>query len=67
MEELEFNCWTPEVQRSLALQAAWLNALVRQDSAPLVAEGAEERAERFRWLLEHYRPSNPWGHPVAEC
>jgi hypothetical protein len=67
MEELEFNRWSPAVQRSLALQAAWLSALVRQGRAPLAAEGTEERAERFRSLLEHYRPSNPWGHPAAEC
>lgn len=67
MEELEFNRWSPEVQQSLVLQAAWLSALVRQGPAPLVVEGAEERAHRFRSLLERYRPSNPWGHPAAEC
>jgi hypothetical protein len=68
MEWLEFGRWSPEVEQSLAQQAARLSAAVRPHLPPPPSpESASARARQLEALLRQSPASNPWGHPVAEC
>jgi hypothetical protein len=67
MEWLEFNRWSPEVERLLAHQAARLSATVRSDLRPSRPENASVQARKLEALLRQTPASNPWGHPAAEC
>jgi hypothetical protein len=68
MEWLEFGRWSPEVEQSLALQAARLSVAAQPAyPSPEHPESASARARRLETLLRQCPASNPWGHPVAEC
>jgi len=68
MEWLEFGRWSPEVEQSLALQAARLSVTVKPELAPSPRpESNRARARQLEALLRQTPASNPWGHPVAEC
>lgn len=67
MEWLEFGRWSPEVTQQLASQAARLSIAARPRSGPPRAENASAQAHRLAVLLRQAPPSNPWGHPVADC
>jgi hypothetical protein len=67
MEWLEFSRWSPEVQQRLALQAARLSLAAQRSPSPASAESASARAHRLEVLLRECSPTNPWGHPAAEC
>lgn len=68
MEWLEFGRWSPEVERSLAYQAARLNVAAKPDPSPSPRpESTSARAHQLEALLRQTPAFNPWGHPVAEC
>jgi hypothetical protein len=68
MEWLEFGRWSPEVERSLAHQAARLSLTAKPVLAPSPRpESLVARAHQLEALLKRTPASNPWGHPVAEC
>ena len=68
MEWLEFGRWSPEVEQSLALQAARLSIAAQKPYLPPLPrpESASTRARRLEALLRQSPTSNPWGHPVTE-
>jgi hypothetical protein len=68
MEWLEFGRWSPEVEQSLAIQAARLSVTVKPELALSPRpESTSTRARQLEALLKETPASNPWGHPVAEC
>jgi hypothetical protein len=64
MEWLEFNRWSQEVQKRLALQAARLNEVSQRLPKPQVTA---TQAYHLQSMLRRHSPTNPWGHPSAEC
>ncbi|MBU8897061.1 hypothetical protein DRW03_21945 [Corallococcus sp. H22C18031201] len=66
MEWLDFQRWSPEVQRKLALQVSRLERTVAYRRAAPV-KSASTLAHRMCTLLRKYTRTNPWGHPASEC
>lgn len=70
MEWLEFSCWSPEVERQLAMQAARLGAALHQGAPQVRKTGVNATvaaAYRLNTMLREYPRTNPWGHPSSEC
>ncbi|WP_224246144.1 hypothetical protein [Hyalangium gracile] len=64
MEWLEFNRWSQEVQKRLAAQAARLHEVSQHLPTPHVTAA---QAYHLQSMLRRHSPTNPWGHPSAEC
>ena len=63
MEWLEFNRWSQDVQKSIALQVARLNEVsVRLPKTQVTAT----QAYHLQSMLRRHTATNPWGHPSAE-
>ena len=63
MEWLEFNRWSQDVQKSIALQVARLNEVSVHLPKPQVTA---TQAYHLQSMLRRHAPTNPWGHPSAE-
>ncbi|WP_224366515.1 hypothetical protein [Hyalangium versicolor] len=63
MEWLEFNRWSQEVQKRLALQAARLHEVSQSLPKPTVTAA---QAYHLQAMLRRQPSTNPWGHPNAE-
>ncbi len=63
MEWLEFNRWSQEVHKRLALQVARLNEVSQHLPKPQVTA---TQAYHLQSMLRRHAPTNPWGHPIAE-
>ena len=66
MDWINFERMSPEVEAQLAEQRAWLSSVAHPAKAGRT-ESRRERARRLETLLRHHAPTNPWGHPPAEC
>ncbi|MFP2958801.1 hypothetical protein ACLEPN_13380 [Myxococcus sp. 1LA] len=69
MEWLEFSCWSPEVERQLATQAARLGTFEHRDAQASRRPGAGATVSatcRLSTVLRQFPRTNPWGHPISE-
>jgi hypothetical protein len=64
MEWLEFKGWSQDVQERLALQAARLTEVSQRLPKTQVTA---TQAYHLQSMLRRYPPTNPWGHPTADC
>lgn len=63
MEWLEFNRWSQEVQKRLALQVVRLNEVCQRLPKTQVTA---TQAYHLQSMLRRHPPTNPWGHPSAD-
>ncbi|HYH96157.1 hypothetical protein [Hyalangium sp.] len=63
MEWLEFNRWSQDVQKSIALQVARLSEVSQHLPKTQVTA---TQAYHLQSMLRRHPPTNPWGHPSAE-